>query len=101
MKKNKILPEVFYYEATFDISLGGFGRNRQLDELFQFLNLHHIGKKYPNKKLKSGKIVSTLTPEQEAPLKELHWKASAGRLVKVKIGLDKNLDIVSFERLLT
>jgi hypothetical protein len=93
------LPEIFYYEATLDISLGSLGRNRRLDELFEFLNLHHIGKKYPNKRLKSGEIVSTITPEQEAPLKALHWKAGAGRLVKVKIGLDKNLDIVSFERL--
>ena len=95
---NKTIPEIFYYEVAFDISVGANNGNRRLDELFEFLNLHHIGKKYPNKRLKSGEIVSTLTPEQEAPLKELHWRAGAGRLVRVKIGVDKDLNIVSFER---
>jgi hypothetical protein len=99
MKSKAILPAVFYYEVSFDISLGGNNGNRRLDELFQFINLHHIGQKNPNKRLESGEIVSAITPEQEAPLRELHWRAGAGRLVKVKIGLDKHLNIVSFERI--
>jgi hypothetical protein len=99
MKKNKPLsfknlPEIFYFEKDFDIS----AENQNLDKLLEFLNLHHIGNKKVNKYDENRKLIPLYTPEQEKPLKELHWKAHASCLARMKIGFDKNMNVVSIER---
>lgn len=92
--KVKNLPEIFYYYKDFDIS----AENYTLDKVIEFLNLHHIGNKNVNKYDKNRKLIPLYTPEQEKPLKEVHWKARASCLARMKIGVDKDMNIVSIER---
>lgn len=94
VKKLKNLPEIFYYYKDFDIS----AENQDFDKLMQFLNLCHVGNKNINKYDKNRKLVPLYTPEQEKPLGELHWRARTICLARMKIGVDKNMNIVSIER---
>ena len=94
VKKTKDLPEIFYYYKDFDVS----AENQDFDKLMQFLNLHHVGNKNVNKYNEQGVLIPLYTPEQEKPLRELHWKARASCLARMKIGVDKNMNIVSIER---
>jgi hypothetical protein len=89
------LPDVFYFEKDFDISAEG----RELDRLMEFLNLHWLGSKDVNKYDGNGHLVPIYTPEQEKPLRELHWRANAGCLQKMKIGFNKHMEVVSIEKI--